>query len=535
MQNVVVVTLNYRLGLFGFLPVSVDGNGPRGNYGLMDQIAALHWIQENIGSFGGDAENVTLVGNGFGAACVNLLMISPMASPSLFSHAILLSGSALSPGAIARDADTFARLLAKSLNCPLYDNSLMVECLRSKPMRDLLAVDLIAPDYITAFGPIIDGIVIPSEPQPLPLTDEVNPSVSASTPYDLLFGTSRSETPVVLSHEERHKNAKPLPDHRNSHVGAVRQISFHFNSSPSAHNSTRSSVSLIDAKTVSPEAKQDPFSRTPPLRTGTLFSTPVTASPSPVLLGTQSHHRPNISSTLFGGAISRSNNQNNRSTQATPIVMESGRFGPYVYVIIILGTVLLVTNIFIFIRVFRNLHRSKGRKDSRSSDEEKGDEGKYEDVSRMAHESVSADQNEMSEANAVLMQPHQQLDSSPRLMRHQYHVRGGTTGGVEDDELVLYTDLDLYAPHHHHQHSHQTPDVHGSRCINASSLMNGGNAACSPPASTGTSSHHHVHFLHPHLSQVQILDSSDGLLDPQIVTSVCNNSSMFSRNSFVTS
>lgn len=525
MQNVVVVTLNYRLGLFGFLPVSVDGNGPRGNYGLMDQVAALHWVQENIGAFGGDAENVTLVGHGYGAACVNLLMISPMASTSLFSRVILMSGSALSPGAIARDADTFARLLAKSLNCPLYDNSLMVECLRSKPMHDLLAVDLKAPDYTTAFGPIIDGIVLPSEPQPL--TNEANPSVivssSVGTPYDLLFGTSRSDTPVVLSHEERHKNAKPLPDHRNMHVGPVRQISFHFNSSPSAHNSTRSSVSQIDAKTLSPEAKQGDFSRTPPLRTGILFSTPVTSSP--VLLDTQSHARPNI--TLYGG-ISRSNNHNNRSTQATPIVMESGRFGSYIIVTIVGGIVMLVINIAIFVFVYRKLHRPKDRKHSASSDEEKGEEGKYEDAVRIAHESVSADHNEMSEG--AFMQPHHQLESSPRPLRHQYHIRAGTTtGGMEDDGLVLYTDLDLYASHHHHH----SPDVHGSRCMNAG-LINPPNAP-SPSASTGTSSHHHVHFLHPHLSQVQILDSSDGLLDPQIVTSVCNNSSMFSRNSYVSS
>ena len=56
----------------------VDG-AVRGNYGLMDQVAALHWIQENIGEFGGNADNVTVIGHGFGAACVHLLMLSPMA------------------------------------------------------------------------------------------------------------------------------------------------------------------------------------------------------------------------------------------------------------------------------------------------------------------------------------------------------------------------------------------------------------------------------------------------------------------------
>ena len=65
--------LNFK----GFFP-SLGGNA-RGNFGLMDQVAALHWIQENIREFGGDERNVTIMGHGHGAACVNFLMLSPMA------------------------------------------------------------------------------------------------------------------------------------------------------------------------------------------------------------------------------------------------------------------------------------------------------------------------------------------------------------------------------------------------------------------------------------------------------------------------
>ena len=166
-NNVILVTLNYRLGLFGFLPVSLDENGPRGNYGLMDQVAALHWIQENIADFGGDPMNITLIGHGYGAAFVNFLVISPMVSSSLFSRVILMSGSALSPWALARDADFYSRVLAKGVNCPILENYLMVECLRSKSMEELQSVDLKVPEHITAFGPIIDSIVIPSEPRSL--------------------------------------------------------------------------------------------------------------------------------------------------------------------------------------------------------------------------------------------------------------------------------------------------------------------------------------------------------------------------------
>lgn len=66
----------------------------------MDQIAALHWIQQNIALFGGDPSNVTLAGHGSGAACINFLMISPTVMPGLFHRTILLSGSALSSWAL---------------------------------------------------------------------------------------------------------------------------------------------------------------------------------------------------------------------------------------------------------------------------------------------------------------------------------------------------------------------------------------------------------------------------------------------------
>jgi len=61
----------------GFFPS--PGGSARGNFGLMDQVAALHWIQENIREFGGDERNVTVMGYGHGAACINFLMLSPMA------------------------------------------------------------------------------------------------------------------------------------------------------------------------------------------------------------------------------------------------------------------------------------------------------------------------------------------------------------------------------------------------------------------------------------------------------------------------
>lgn len=72
--DVIVVTLNYRLGVLGFL--STGDQAARGNYGLLDQIQALRWVGENAAAFGGDPARVTVFGSGAGAACVSLLTLS---------------------------------------------------------------------------------------------------------------------------------------------------------------------------------------------------------------------------------------------------------------------------------------------------------------------------------------------------------------------------------------------------------------------------------------------------------------------------
>lgn len=191
----------------------------------MDQVAALHWIQENIQEFGGDPNNVTLAGHGYGAACVHLLMMSPMASTSLFTRAIVMSGSALAPWAIARDSETYAKILGKSLNCPTSDSSEMTDCLRTKRIEDILDVDLKVPDFLTSFGPIVDGIVIMAEPKESVLNSDGtvpdglkgssgNPGINSLThgdpripttplvPFDLLFGVTKVETPPIFSSVE---------------------------------------------------------------------------------------------------------------------------------------------------------------------------------------------------------------------------------------------------------------------------------------------------------------------------------------------
>ena len=128
-KGVIVVNMGYRLGVFGFLATeearAESPNGTTGNYGLLDQIKALEWVQKNIAAFGGDPENVTLAGESAGSACVSALCTSPLAK-GLFRRAIGESSSVSSPQpahsfrlmdeALETGAETMARFGAASLD-----------------------------------------------------------------------------------------------------------------------------------------------------------------------------------------------------------------------------------------------------------------------------------------------------------------------------------------------------------------------------------------------------------------------------------
>lgn len=99
-QGVILVTINYRLNIFGWLVhpelSKESANGCSGNYGLLDQICALDWVRRNIAAFGGDPENITLAGQSAGAMCVQMLLLSPLARGK-FRRAILQSGGGPDP------------------------------------------------------------------------------------------------------------------------------------------------------------------------------------------------------------------------------------------------------------------------------------------------------------------------------------------------------------------------------------------------------------------------------------------------------
>ncbi len=109
LKGVVLVTINYRLGVFGFLvtkELAEEANGSAGNYGLMDMVSALHWVNANIKNFGGDPNNVTIFGESAGSFAVSTLMASPMAQ-GLFQKAIGESGAAF-PSALNLGGESVA-------------------------------------------------------------------------------------------------------------------------------------------------------------------------------------------------------------------------------------------------------------------------------------------------------------------------------------------------------------------------------------------------------------------------------------------
>ncbi|CAH2239754.1 jg12173 [Pararge aegeria aegeria] len=159
--NVMVVTVNFRLGVLGFMKPSLTEH-VYGNNGLLDQLAALQWIKDNIEDLNGDPHSVTLMGHGTGAACVNFLMLSPI-SNGLFHRAILMSGSALSDAAMTRNPTQYTLQVAQSLGCNPSSKNMMT-CLQNKPLSEIKKVQILARRFETPLGPVVAGSFIPSEP-----------------------------------------------------------------------------------------------------------------------------------------------------------------------------------------------------------------------------------------------------------------------------------------------------------------------------------------------------------------------------------
>ncbi|XP_071296315.1 fatty acyl-CoA hydrolase precursor, medium chain-like [Agelaius tricolor] len=167
-DNVVVVAIQYRLGITGYF--STGDEHARGNWGYLDQVAALRWIQENIMHFGGDPGSVTIFGESAGGISVSALVLSPLAK-GLFHKAISESGTA-ALGLFTDQPKEDAQKIAAVSGCEKSSSAAMVECLRGKTEEELLQITQ-KMDVFFSSG-CVDGNFFPKSPRELLSEKSIN-------------------------------------------------------------------------------------------------------------------------------------------------------------------------------------------------------------------------------------------------------------------------------------------------------------------------------------------------------------------------
>jgi para-nitrobenzyl esterase len=215
-DGIVLVTLQYRLGIFGFASLpALTAESPEhasGNYGLMDQIAGLRWVKDNIANFGGDPDNVTIFGESAGGQDIGLLMLSPLAR-GLFHKAIEESGTAgfgVPPRTLAENEKIGSDLAALMGVAPDAEG---LKALRAAPSDALLnATDkllpppTVDPSFIWLQA-VVDGSVLPRAPAEILAKGE-------QAPVPLIIGNMAHEFTVVGAREyPRRWIEENAPDH----------------------------------------------------------------------------------------------------------------------------------------------------------------------------------------------------------------------------------------------------------------------------------------------------------------------------------
>jgi para-nitrobenzyl esterase len=202
----VVVSLNHRLNVFGYLDLSKFGYAASGNVGMLDIVAALEWVRDNIENFGGNPQMVTIFGQSGGGGKVSTLMAMP-AARGLFHRAIVESGSILqgipqekaqeAADAIIGELGLTAATMAQIQTLP-YQQILTAADKVLRERRPKVAGGIPNFRRISAslgFGPVVDGKILPHHP-----FDPGAPAISADIP--MIIGTTLNEFVTALNHPE---------------------------------------------------------------------------------------------------------------------------------------------------------------------------------------------------------------------------------------------------------------------------------------------------------------------------------------------
>ncbi|XP_005345683.1 carboxylesterase 1E-like [Microtus ochrogaster] len=198
-ENVVVVTIQYRLGIWGFF--STGDEHSRGNWGHLDQVAALRWIQNNIASFGGDPGSVTIFGESAGSESVSVLVLSPLAK-NLFHRAISESSVVFTSGLFTKDVSSLTKKVAVTAGCKTTTSAVIVHCLRQKTEDELIEVTLKmnflkldlqedTKEHYPFTPTVIDGVVLPKAPEEMLAEKNFN-----TVPY--IVGINKQEFAWIL-------------------------------------------------------------------------------------------------------------------------------------------------------------------------------------------------------------------------------------------------------------------------------------------------------------------------------------------------
>ncbi|XP_074864354.1 fatty acyl-CoA hydrolase precursor, medium chain-like isoform X2 [Carettochelys insculpta] len=189
-ENVVVVSVQYRLGIPGLF--STGDEHARGNWGLLDQVAALQWVQENIAFFGGNPESVTIFGESAGGFSVGAHLLSPL-SKGLFHKAISESGVAQLPGFFISYPQAVANTIANISGCETTSSAL-VQCLRKKTAEEIVTLTGVICKEMVFIPAVIDGVFIPKKPEELLAAKEFS-----AVPY--IIGVNNHEYGWIIPSE----------------------------------------------------------------------------------------------------------------------------------------------------------------------------------------------------------------------------------------------------------------------------------------------------------------------------------------------